>query len=207
MATGSTSAKSNKKESCVCPICDAVIRESAGRRHGQDLEAVECSGLCASWVHRQCAGLSKVAFQSVSTSTKPFFCPQCRLDQQELELISLRDLVGALGKEIGELRAQFSANSSAPVASEEHFAWGTDNSQAQSSVHHTMAVGTGVSVGSHLATATKEKVPDRETNLIICGIAESEKGTFRHIRNRADIENAGEILSVVDPYVTANMIA
>lgn len=69
-----------------------------GRRGGQ--ESVECSGTCAAWLHRHCAGLSKVAFKEVSKSDDPFYCPQCRLDKQELEIMSLRELVGVLASEI-----------------------------------------------------------------------------------------------------------
>ena len=88
--------------SSVCPICDVVIKESVGRRQGDD--AVECSGTCATWVHRKCAGLSKVVYNELSKSNKPFYCPQCR---QELEIRSLRELVGALGNELDALKKKF----------------------------------------------------------------------------------------------------
>ena len=88
-------------DNIICPICDNVIRESTGRRQGHD--AVECSGVCSSWLHRHCAGLSKEAFSSVSTSDKPFYCPQCRLDKQELEIAALCELVGKLSTKLDGL--------------------------------------------------------------------------------------------------------
>lgn len=94
----------NIKSKCICPICDAIIRDAVGRRAGQD--SVECSGQCAGYVHRHCAGLSKAAFQRVSKSTQPFYCSQCRLDNQEKEINSLRDLIGSLNREIKRLEVE-----------------------------------------------------------------------------------------------------
>ena len=73
-----------------------------GRRSGQD--SVECSGSCASRLHRHCAGLSKAAFDKIQESGDPFFCAQCRLDKQELELNSLRELVGVLSRELDAVK-------------------------------------------------------------------------------------------------------
>ena len=80
-----------KKTKFVCPICDKAILDAVGKKSGED--AVECDGRCATWLYRRCAGLSKGAFEIVSKSNDPFFCPQCRLDKQELDIKSLRDLV------------------------------------------------------------------------------------------------------------------
>ena len=56
------------------------------------------------------AGLSKVAFQKVSKSEKPFYCPQCRLDNQENEIRSLREIITALKQEISILKNCFPFN-------------------------------------------------------------------------------------------------
>ena len=68
MSTRSQAIKS-KKGQCVCPICDEKIKDTVGQKTGDD--AVECDGVCASWVHRRCAGLSKVAYNNVSKSPNP----------------------------------------------------------------------------------------------------------------------------------------
>jgi len=87
-----------KKDSHICPICDNAIRDAVGKRAGH--EAVECSGSCSTWLHRHCAGLSRKAFEQVSKSDDPFFCPQCRLDKQDMEIQSLRQLVSSLSSEL-----------------------------------------------------------------------------------------------------------
>lgn len=60
------------------------------------------------WVHRKCAGLSKAAFRIVCESDKPFLCPHCRLDQQELEIQSLRDQLVSLSAKLDALSQQSS---------------------------------------------------------------------------------------------------
>ena len=70
--------KRKAKQPVVCPICDESIVDATSHTSGQ--AAIFCEGLCKEWLHRQCAGLSKAAFDLASQSQDPFFCPQCRLD-------------------------------------------------------------------------------------------------------------------------------
>ena len=103
-------AKPNPKvglDKCICCICDEVVREACGRKPGD--EAIECSGTCAGWLHRRCAGLTKQAFALLSTSSDPFFCPHCRLDKQELEAKSLRDLVRSLSSHLSLVSDELSS--------------------------------------------------------------------------------------------------
>ena len=78
--------------------CVRTYIHTVGSKPGDD--SIQCDGVCATWLHRRCAGLSKEAFTSVSKSNDPFFCPQCRLNQQELDLKSLRDMVANLSSHI-----------------------------------------------------------------------------------------------------------
>ena len=68
----------------MCPICiDPIVDSSKGKK-GQD--AVFCDRTCNSWLHRQCAGLSrssKTAFASFPGPDVEFFCPHCRLCKYE----------------------------------------------------------------------------------------------------------------------------
>ena len=57
---------------------------------------MECSGSCATWLHKHCAGLSKQAFEEVSRCSDLFYCPRC----QEIELKSLREIVCNLASEL-----------------------------------------------------------------------------------------------------------
>ena len=69
----SKSSKSNK-QSCAeggcerhfCPVCDDEIQDSTSDCDGN--EVVECEGVSSAWLHRRCAGLSKVAFAIVCKS-------------------------------------------------------------------------------------------------------------------------------------------
>ena len=200
-----------------CSICDCAIREAARGRQGDD--AVECSGVCSTWVHRKCGGLSKAAYEVVSKSDKPFYCPQCRLDQQELEIHSLRELVGTLGAELEALRRQIAGGNSPPQVA-------SDTSPAQKAIpsagsgtldessdggatgllplHPQTGASTARGAGSRRAGGTD--AASRKSNLIVYGIKEVAKGTLRHVRNRNDIENVGDVLSSVDSSVTADRI-
>ena len=62
---------------------------------------VFCDGVCQEWLHRQCAGLSKAAFESVSNSgSHPFHCPHCIITQQSKEISALKASVAALADDI-----------------------------------------------------------------------------------------------------------
>lgn len=49
-------------------------------------------------------------------------------------------------------------------------------------------------------------LPDKRQNLVLFGLSECSQGTPRFLRNRQDLENAGELLSYIDPLVTAQLI-
>lgn len=82
-----------KKEKDVffCPVCDEAIIYAADGGLGND--SIHCDGVCYTWLHCRCAGLSKSAFITVSKSDEPFKCSQCKMQTLECELKSLKDLV------------------------------------------------------------------------------------------------------------------
>ena len=47
-----------------CPICEGVIVDGTH-------QSIQYEGLCDSWLHRRCAGLSKTGFVIASKSKKP----------------------------------------------------------------------------------------------------------------------------------------
>ena len=115
----------------ICAICDEPILDAVGKDAGHD--SVECSGTCATWLHRCCAGLSKVAFQTVRDSNDPFYCPQCRLDRQERDIISLKTLVTSLFSHLALISDELAAlRSSQPTTAE------ATGSQLSSSSSSTM---------------------------------------------------------------------
>lgn len=68
---GQTASKID--EQVVCPICEETIED----------ESIQCDGICDSWLHRRCAGLSQQAFERASQSDESFFCSLSPLQQRE----------------------------------------------------------------------------------------------------------------------------
>ena len=101
MITPPSQAKSKSKkgkEQFLCPICDDGITDATDGKPGDD--SIFCEGGCSAWLHRRCAGLSKSAFTAVSKSDKPFKCPQCKLQELESEVSSLKGLVTNLSSHL-----------------------------------------------------------------------------------------------------------
>lgn len=73
-----------------------------GRKRGH--ESIFCDGRCQEWVHRQCAGLSKVAFQAVSKSNDDFRCPHCVITQQAKDISALSATVSVLSRDVKVLQ-------------------------------------------------------------------------------------------------------
>ena len=54
-------------EEHICPVClDSITDEH---------DYIYCEGSCHRWLHRCCAGLSKVLFNLWVNSDDPFYCP------------------------------------------------------------------------------------------------------------------------------------
>lgn len=52
---------------------------------------VRTEGKCAAWLHRGCAGLTKMAFKEVcSAPDTPFYCPHCHIALLVKEITSLK---------------------------------------------------------------------------------------------------------------------
>lgn len=171
-----------------------------GQISGDD--AVVCDGICATWVHRRCAGLTYV---NISKSTGPFFCPQCRLNKQELELSSLRDLVSSLSSKLEVVCSDLASVKSNVMSKALTYASiAKPGSQPDSlgTSSRIISSDTEGSRGQHVEKSSS----DRRCNLVLFGLPESCKGTARHLRNRHDLEGAGGILSIIDPHVSVNAI-
>ena len=178
----------------VCTICDGTIKESVGRRVGE--EAIECSGLCSSWLHRRCAGLSKVAFDKVSQTDDPFYCPQCRINKQDLEIKSLRDLVGKLTSEIKTLKTIVEGQkqnqpSYACIVGND----GSPTSSSTTSIHTPIPHKENCKSSSVRSPRPNLPENDRRYNLVISGVTECKHGTSRLARQASDLTRISDILS------------
>ena len=174
-----------KREVHICPICDSAIKDSAGKRVGGQ-DAVECSGSCAIWLHKHCTGLSKQAFEEVNRSSVPFNCPQCRLDRQEIELKSLREIVCNLAS---ELKALKSCLHPAPPTKGSGMSYSdiAQNGSAQSDETASTTPGHPQHSGSQSTPVMNNRNQDQHYSLVISGIAECEPSVRRPQRQSQDL--------------------
>jgi len=98
----SKEAKKRKQgEEYICPICADIIIENTDEVVGHD--AIFCEGICNSWLHRQCAGLSKPLFQLFSNSEKQYQCPHCQLAAYESVVDNLKSIISSLEEQVKTL--------------------------------------------------------------------------------------------------------
>ena len=192
--------KRKAKQPVVCPICDESIVDATSHTSGQ--AAIFCEGLCKEWLHRQCAGLSKAAFDFASQSQDPFFCPQCRLDIQSRELSTLKAAIATLNEELTAVKNQLSNSQPSPSTTTPSSSFTTSNqadSKAASEIprdiplqpQHIQQQGTYPQV-------QYSRQPDKKFNVVIYGIEECPKGTPKHERFNRDLENIMTVISSVD---------
>ena len=82
-----------------CSVCSQNIVD------GEE-DALFCEGTCKQWVHRYCAGVPLIQFQSLSASPSPFLCSFCRQSNYDDEIYVLRTAVKSLTKEVVELKLE-----------------------------------------------------------------------------------------------------
>lgn len=180
-----------------------MILEALSRKSGED--AIECDGKCATWLHHQCAGLSKNAFDCLSESDNPFCCPHCRMDRQELELSSLRDVVTKLSLEIAALKdnLQGSITKVVPTASKSSVAAvSSSSSSSSSSSPEKIPVAQSQKVGSRYHSDSS----DRMFNILIFSVNESIGSASNFARLNNDLEKSNAIISDIDSSFEAHSI-
>jgi len=64
------------------------------------VDLIFCEGACDSWIHRRCAGLPKIVFESIKLSEKPFFCPFCRISEFERLIKGMQTTITSLENKI-----------------------------------------------------------------------------------------------------------
>ena len=179
-----------------CTICLDAIIDATADRDGHD--AVFCDGVCNSWIHRRCAGLSSSAFKAISSplnSKQPFHCPTCRLNMHSKEINTLKATVQHLSHSVALL--QKNASNQLPLAS-------------------PPAPTCLISQDSSKAIATKpfSLLPnpkphysgDRKYNLVMYGITEHSKGSPRLIRFARDFDSVISILSSLHPSIRQHSV-
>ena len=67
-----------------CSVCSQNIVD------GEE-DALFCEGTCKQWVHRYCAGVPLIQFQSLSASPSPFLCSFCRQSNYDNEILCVEN--------------------------------------------------------------------------------------------------------------------
>ena len=85
-------------EEYICPVClDSITDEH---------DSIYCEGSCDRWLHRCCAGLSKVLFNVWIDSDDPFYCPHCRLSRHAELLSSMQSTIQSLLQDVASLKSR-----------------------------------------------------------------------------------------------------
>ncbi len=157
--------------------------------------------------YRRCAGLSKKAFDLACKSTTPFLCPNCKLERQSKDISTFKSLVDKLAGEIDTLKVSLEAKPI--IKGSQDTVHATDepsenNNQSSHVKSYARAVTSNISLGG--IGQHKPKADDRKYKYWFCLVYQSvPKAPPRHLRIRKDMEDAGEVLSCIDPSVTGKV--
>ena len=192
-------ASKQTKQPVMCPICCEEVVDDVGRKRGH--ESIFCEGRCQEWVHRQCAGLSKVAFQAVANSDKQFRCPRCVIIQQSEDISALSATVSVLSRDVKALQeklTEITINGSQSAKS------GT-SPQISTSARPDKALSSNRLVKPSAANNYQPQLrhgskvlpsdSDRKFNIVVFGVSELPGGSSRFLRNNHDFQEVSSILS------------
>ena len=208
----------------ICPVCDAIITEDGDDVTGDD--AVYCEGICDTWMHRKCVGMSKIVFDNLGGSNDPYLCPTCVISKQSKEISKLRVLVKSLTSELSSLKNlapkitdlenkllstqesdgnnRHPGNSSAPSVMTHHEQPSSIIKQKPKPV--SISPNGQVTDKPTIPPRPSQVTPDKKFNLIFYGITESPINTPRTNRQQHDIQNILSVLSTVDSSLTSSSI-
>ena len=148
-----------------------------------------CDGHCDTWLHRGCAGLSKLALKEVANSSDPFYCTRCCLSKHKEELETLRTIVTKLTSELVSVRSTLSE-----VAGKV-----TPTRVSSLDVPHASGPSNGDSPSDPVPSTQKQYSSSRKFNIVLHGLAECPKDTPRHARLTSDFSKTSSLLRGIDP--------
>ena len=189
----SSPAKARKKETCNCPTYGKAA-ESA---------CIECDW-CGLWEHSQCSGLSAKDLKVLGDlpSNVMFFCTVCHPkvtlafkffnDIQENQN-SVDDKLQLLEEKLIKTVEEFNSHIK---KLQENSASEPPPAPAPVPVTKQPAVSSG----------TRQRITDRSSNVVVYGIKESETGTKRPDRKKADFDNIMHTFSSANVSIQASSI-
>ena len=120
------------------------------------------------WLHRQCAGLSKAAFETAGASSAPFFC------HQNQEITNLKTKLEEVILDIAHLKSEvhsLKSNMTNPLSINDSV---NDPTNVTSIASHSLA--------SPQSNSMSNKSHDKKLNLVFHGILECPAGTSFNAR-------------------------
>ena len=191
--------KKSKAEQTNCLVCEKAILEPDEETEGH--EALFCEGECQGWIHRQCAGITRLGYDKLGESTIAFLCSYCTLVRQHQEIDTLKHTIKSLSNKVSELEASLKPNAPQLPQSME--------TESSDTINHT-----AIQQESPTATTdpvTKSPPPEilpgeRKFNLVIYGIAECPKETPRHDRQKSDLTNCLSVVSKLNTEIDSHSI-
>lgn len=191
--------KSKKKGGCICPICMEIIVESTKSKAGHD--AIYCEGLCNSWLHRRCAGLSKPLFTSMEKSSDPFYCPHCQLKNYLAEITNLKSTIASLTQTVSTLQSSFKLPDQ-PSTSEQP----TNDVPSKVPVAGTHHIERSQSILEKNSALSSPNFTDKKFNIIMYGIKESPPKTSKVNRLDHDLQCIANAFAKVELPIETNSI-
>ena len=162
--------RQNGEEINTCCICDKNITEDTEDSEGE--EAIYCEGICKSWVHRKCAGLSNTWFTKLSTTNKPFICIYCMLFEQISTIQELKEDIKSLKINYTEPSHNTGTKPPENMEAESPAPSPTTLSADLEKINSQLNQLTNSVLNHQKLLENKEKV-DRMNNLIIVGLDEN----------------------------------
>ena len=173
----------------ICPICAEPVEDAVGKKKGH--ESAFCDGECKEWVHRQCAGLSKSSFSSVSSSSDPFHCPRCLISYQSAEISSLKKSVEELSTEVAELKALVLSIRN-KASTDDPAARVLPEVPTTLSQPHTLSASVSQKVANRSSISGER---DRKYNVVVFGVQEMPSGSPRLARAKHDFSELSAVFS------------
>ena len=173
-----------------CAVCEEEVSEPVSGRGGD--EAVKCEGICGAWLHRKCAGLTKMAFAEVCKSDNPFFCAQCKIGMLERELNSVSSQLASVVSKLSDLSGDVARLQSVPAI----------DSAASAPPSRPTSQGANSSMRERQVIHSEE----RKFNVVLFGVSECQTGSSRTQRQSEDLEKVASVLSLSEATVSTSSI-
>ncbi len=170
----------------------------------QTVTSIQCDGICATWLHRHCAGLSLAAFDVVSNSNDPFYCPQCRLDKHELEIRSLREMITSLASQLAALKV--APSNSSPSSSPPMLESSTSSTPSPTSESSPTLIGDAVGMLLFHHMAVVSQLANRKCNLVVFGVPECSQGAQRFNRLLHDLDGISSVITGLDSNISRSAV-